>query len=100
MFNAIQLGSQYISKAVDRRFEVEGSPTTGTDLTNGLQQRLRERWPLLVSPLVTSRPLVSCAAAILDDKLLEIYQATNLMAVFTLGKFSRRKCVNDCQMCR
>ena len=90
-FDCLQLGSQYISKAVDRRFEVVGNPKTNTELTNALQERLRERGPLLVSPIVTSRPLVVGAASILDEKRLEVYQAANLMAVFTLGTISRRK---------
>ena len=76
---------------MDRRFEIVGSPKANTELTNALADRLNERGPMLVSPIVTSRPLVPGAAAILDEKRLEIYQATNLMAIFSLGKITRRK---------
>jgi Protein of unknown function (DUF3684) len=86
----IRLGAHYISKSVDRRFEVVGSPKSGTDLTNALRERLRERGPLLVSPNITSRPLVSDATSIINDKMLEFFEAPTLLAVFTLGKVSRR----------
>jgi Protein of unknown function (DUF3684) len=86
----IRLGSRYISKSVERRFEVVGSPKTNTSLTNALRDRLAERGPLLVSPSITSRPLVSGAAALLSEKRLEFYEAANLLAVFTLGSTSRR----------
>lgn len=86
----VRLGAHYISKSVDRRFEVVGKPTTNTSLTNTLRERLAERGPLLVSPNITSRPLVSGAASILDDNRLEFFEASNLLAVYTLGKTSRR----------
>lgn len=86
----ISLGSQYISKSVDRRCEVVGSPRTDTALTKALKDILRERGPLLVSPNVTSRPLVPGASSIIDEKRLECYEVTNLLAIYTLGKISRR----------
>jgi hypothetical protein len=87
----IRLGSNYISKSVDRRFEVVGSPKSNTALTISLRERLRERGPLLVSPIITSRPLVSDAAFITDDRKLVFFEATSLLAVlYSLGKVSRR----------
>ena len=86
----IRLGAHYISKSVERRFEVMGSPKSDTTLTNALRERLCERGPLLVSPNITSRPLVSDAGSILNDKRLEFFEAPNLLAVYTLGKVSRR----------
>jgi Protein of unknown function (DUF3684) len=86
----IRLGSQYISKSVERRFEVVGIPKTSTATITALRDRLRERSPLLVSPNITSRPLVSGAASIVDDKRLEFYEVANLMVVYSLGKVSRR----------
>jgi hypothetical protein len=67
----IRLGSKYIFKSVDRRFEVVGSPKSNTALTISLRERLRERGPLLVSPIIISCPLVSGAASIIDDRKLE-----------------------------
>ena len=84
------LGSQYISKAVSKRFEVIGKPNESTGLTHAIRDRISERAPLLVSPNVTSRPLVTSAASILSRENLAIFQATSLMAVYSLGKITRR----------
>lgn len=90
------LGSQFISKAVERRFEVVGQPSSNTELALAFKERLRERGPLLVSPSVTSRPLVNGAAALLDESRLEFFETTNILAVYTLGKNSRRNRVTCC----
>ena len=89
------LGSSYISKSAERRFEVVGKPSANTFLSLALKERIMERAPLLVSPHVTSRPLVPDAASILDEKNLEFFQASNLMAVYSLRGVSRRivRCV-------
>ena len=84
------IGSQYISKSVERRFEVVGKPMQHTPLTRALQERVKERAPLLVSPHVTTRPLVNNAASLLDPKRLEFYQATTLLAVYSLRGITRR----------
>ena len=84
------LGSKYISKSVGRRYEVFGSPVSNTSLTSSFQDRLKERGPLLVSPMVTSRPLAFGAASIINDDKLDFYEATNLLVVYSLGKESRR----------
>ena len=84
------IGSQYISKSVERRFEVVGKPLQNTDLTRALQERVKERAPLLVSPHVTTRPLVNNAASILDPKRLEFYQGSMLLAVYSLRGITRR----------
>jgi len=84
------LGSKYISKSVDRRFEVAGRANEDTSLTRALKERILERSPLLVSPSVTSRPLVSDAASILSENRLTIFEAPSLMAVYSLGGVTRR----------
>lgn len=86
----VKLGSSYISKSVDRRFEVVGKPQSDTPLTNALKQRILERGPLLVSPSVTSRPLASNASALLSDSRLSILEAAKLMAVYSLNGVTRR----------
>lgn len=86
----IALGSKYISKSITRRYEIVGKPNSDSELVDAFCERLRERGPLLVSPNVTSRPLVRGAASILEDGNLGVYEATNLLVVYTLGKQSRR----------
>lgn len=86
----VRLGSKYISKSVERRFEVVGKPDSDTKTTRALKQRLLERGPLLVSPNITTRPLVNNAAAVLSEKKLTFYEASNLMAVYSLGGKTRR----------
>lgn len=81
---------------MERRYEIVGSPSASTELTLAFKERLLERGPLLVSPSVTSRQLVAGAAAMLDGKHLEVYQTTNILAVYTLGKTSRRNRVTCC----
>jgi Protein of unknown function (DUF3684) len=91
-----RLGSRYISQSVDRRFEIVGRPSNHTSLTHALQERLRERGPLLVSPSVTSRPLIPDAAAILEEKRLQVYEAKNLLAVYSLDGTVRRNHTTCC----
>lgn len=86
----VQLGSNYISKSVDRRFEVVGSPSSNTKLTKALKDRIHQRGPLLVSPNVTSRPLVRGASSVLNENSLTFFQAANLMAVYSLDGVTRR----------
>lgn len=54
----VQLGSNYISKSVERRFEVVGKPSSNTSLSTALKKRILERSPLLVSPSITDRKSV------------------------------------------
>jgi hypothetical protein len=86
----VLLGSRYISKSVDRRFEVVGKSSDDTALTIALKERILERSPLLVSPSITSRPLVADAASIVSDKRLLVLEAPSLMAVYSLGGTVRR----------
>jgi hypothetical protein len=86
----VMLGSKYISKSVDRRFEIVGKPSDDTSLTIALKERILERSPLLVSPSITSRPLVADAASIVSEKRLSIFEAPSLMAVYSLGGTVRR----------
>jgi hypothetical protein len=75
---------------VDRRFEVVGKSSDDTALTIALKERILERSPLLVSPSITSRPLVADAASIVSDKRLTVLEAPSLMAVYSLGGTVRR----------
>mmetsp|Transcript_21688 Transcript_21688/g.60192 ORF Transcript_21688/g.60192 Transcript_21688/m.60192 type:complete len:2095 (+) Transcript_21688:3009-9293(+) len=84
------IGCQYISKSVEKRFEVVGKPMQGTPLTRALQNRVSERAPLLVSPHVTTRPLVRNAHQVLDSKRLNFFQASSLLAVYSLRGTTRR----------
>ena len=84
------LGSRYISKSVERRFEHVGKAVENTPLTISLRQRVLERAPLLLSPHVTTRPMVEDAATLLDSKNLDFFEASSLMAVYSLRGVTRR----------
>jgi hypothetical protein len=84
------LGSRYISKSVERRFEHVGKARENTPLSLALRERVLERAPLLLSPHVTTRPMVEDAALLLDANNLEFLQASSLMAVYSLGGVTRR----------
>lgn len=86
-----QLGSKYISTAVERRFEIVGRPSKDTELSNALKERILARGPLLVSPNITSRPLVDRAESILNEKRFDVFQAASLMAVYALKGTVRRQ---------
>jgi hypothetical protein len=86
----VLLGSRYISKSVDRRFEIVGKASDDTSLTMALKERILERSPLLVSPSITSRPLVADAASIVSENRLRVFEAPSLMAVYSLGGTVRR----------
>ena len=90
------IGSQYISKKVQKKFDVVGVARQDTLLTTTLSERIRERSPLLVSPSVTSRPLINDAASVLDAGNLEIHQAPDLKAVYSLGKSVRTQRTTCC----
>jgi len=90
------IGSKYISKEVKKRYHVVGEARQKSPLTQELVARIQERGPLLVSPSVTSRPLVSNAASIIDDKKLEIVEVPELKAVFSLKKSTRSQKVTCC----
>ena len=82
------IGSQYISKHVKKTFDVVGNRRADTKLALAMGERIHERSPLLVSPNVTSRPLVPNAASVLDDAHLRIYEVPELISFFSLGNFS------------
>lgn len=85
------IGSKFISKEVEKRFEIVGRADRNTGLVKALRERINERTPLLVSPYVTSRPLVADAATVLDEEKLSLFEADGLLAVYTLGKTERRQ---------
>mmetsp|Transcript_11096 Transcript_11096/g.15635 ORF Transcript_11096/g.15635 Transcript_11096/m.15635 type:complete len:913 (+) Transcript_11096:45-2783(+) len=91
-----RLGSKYISKGVQKNFEVLGGFKEGTPLALQLAERLNERRPLLVSPSITSRPLLSNASTILEEKNLVIAQANDLKAVYSLGSSVRNQRITCC----
>lgn len=65
-------------------------------MAKALRERIDERTPLLVSPHVTSRPLVPNASSVLNDEKLTLFEADGLLAVFTLGKSERRQRTTCC----
>lgn len=90
------IGSKYISKEVNKKYDVVGDAKLNTSLTKSLMERITERSPLLVSPSVTSRPLVSNAATVLDENNLQIYEAPDLKAVYSLNKSVRSQTTTCC----
>lgn len=90
------IGSQYISKVVNKKFDVVGKAQVGTRIAIALLERILERGPILVSPSVTSRPLVPNAASLLQEKNLDVYQATELKAVYSLNKSIRTQRTTCC----
>lgn len=90
------IGAHFISKEVQKRYEIVGRAARGTSLTKALRERINERTPLLVSPHVTSRSLVPKAASILEEDALTLFEADGLLAVFTLGKSERRQRTTCC----
>jgi len=95
-----KMGSRYISKEVQKRFDVIGeSRLEKTRLILTLKKCLEERAPLLVSPRITSRPLVDKAGTVLNtDTHLKICEAKSLKAIFTLGKSVRTKATTCCSL--
>jgi len=92
----VQIGSQFISSSVHKRFEIVGRAQKSTNLAKALRERIEERTPLLVSPYVTSRPLVPHAASVLEGNRLTIFESDGLLAVYTLGKAERRQRTTCC----
>jgi len=83
------LGSKYLSKEVGKRFQVE-SPTEGGVCGTSLGSLIEERRPLLVSPNITSRPLVDSAASVLDSENLRIVQAASITVIYSMSGLSSR----------
>lgn len=89
-----RIGSKYVSEVVKKNFEVMGSTRRGTPLANSCADRIKERRPLLLSPSITSRPLVSNASTILDN--LEIFQADSIRAIYSFERSSKMINVTCC----
>jgi hypothetical protein len=91
------LGSSYISKVVQKKFDVIGAYQEGTSSTKVLMERIQERSPLLLSSVNSSRSLlVDGAPTILEQKNLEIIQAPALKAIYSLGKSTRTQKTTCC----
>lgn len=84
-----RLGSKYISEEVGKRFQVE-SPTAGGVCGSSLRSLIEERRPLLVSPNITSRPIVDGAASVLDSENLTILQAVSITVIYSMSGLSSR----------
>ena len=89
-----RIGSKYVSEVVKKDFEVMGNTHRGTSLANSCADRIKERRPLLLSPSITSRPLVSNASSILDN--LEIFQADSIRAIYSFERSSKMINVTCC----
>lgn len=76
------LGSAYISKKVHQKYIAVGGQRSNTPLTNDFAARIRERRPLLVSNIV-SRQLVLNAAALLRDDNFEVFEVSQVKALYT-----------------
>ena len=83
------LGANYISKVVRKKFDVIGSYQHKTTTTKALMERISERGPLLLSSSNSSRSLTDNASSIIEQKNLEIIQAPELKAIYSLGKCVR-----------
>lgn len=91
------LGSSYISKVVQKKFDVIGAYQEGTTSTKILMERIQERSPLLLSSGNSSRSLLMDGApTILEQKNLEIIQAPALKAIYSLGKSTRTQKTTCC----
>ncbi|KAG7344022.1 DUF3684 domain containing protein [Nitzschia inconspicua] len=89
------IGSPYISKMVEKKFDVVGMPQE-TVVTDALMKRIEERGPLLLSPSVTSRPLIKNASSVFDPKNFSIVQVPELKVVYSLGKSTRTNRTTCC----
>jgi hypothetical protein len=90
------IGTKYISKEVNKKYDIVGVAQKNTSLTKALLDRIHERSPLLVSPSVTSRPLAANAAVVLDEKNLKVYEVPDLKAVYSLNKSVRSQRTTCC----
>jgi hypothetical protein len=91
------LGSKYISKVVLKKFDVIGAYKQETTSTKVLMERIQERSPLLLSSGNSSRSLlVDGASTILEEKNLEIIEAPELKAIYSLGRSTRTQKTTCC----
>lgn len=89
-----RIGSKYVSEVVKKDFEVMGNTRRGTPLAIDCAARIKERRPLLLSPSITSRPLVSKASSILAN--VEIFEADSVRAKYSFGTSSKMINVTCC----
>ena len=90
------LGSRFISSSVNKAFKVIGGQRHRTAMTLEFSDTLRERTPLLISPSITSRPLVKDADKLLGENRLDVLEADRLKAVYTLGETVNEQDVTCC----
>jgi len=91
------LGAGYISKVVKKKFDIIGAYEQGTNATNELIERMKERTPLLLSASNSSRSLlVNNASMILEQMKSEIIQVPAIKAIYSLGKSVRTQKTTCC----
>ena len=91
-----RIGSKYVSEVVKKDYEVQGRMNRDTPLTNSFASRIRERRPLLLSPTISSRPLLPNASKVLDDQYLEIVQVDSIQAKYSFDRSSKLLEVTCC----
>jgi hypothetical protein len=89
------IGARYISEVVHKKFDIIGRPHK-SGITDALTERIQERGPLLVSPSVTSRPLVENAASILLPSNFAVLQVDEITVVYKLQKSVRTNNTTCC----
>lgn len=82
-----KVGSRYVSQVVKKEYEVNGRSQHNTSLTAQFASRISERKPLLLSPSVSSRPLVSDAAKLLSN--LDVVEVDSINAKYTFERSSK-----------
>jgi len=91
------IGANYISEVVEKKFDIIGPYERGTSVTKTIMERIQERSPLLLSSSNSSRSmLVDDAATILEHTNLEIVEAVDLKAIYSIGKSIRSQTTTCC----
>lgn len=86
-----KIGSKYISKRVQQKFECHGLPRKETRTTKEVMIKIQERKSLLISPTFTSLPLKPNAEGLLSESNLDVHEVDDLSVLYVLDKASRRR---------
>lgn len=90
------VGSRYVSQVVKKEHEVNGRTSVDTPLTRSFAARLRERRPLLLSPMNSNRALAKDAATVLSDDNLVVLEADQINAKYSFQRASKSLKVTCC----
>ena len=90
------VGSRYVSQVVKKEHEVNGRTSVDTPLTRSFAARLRERRPLLLSPMNSNRALAKDAATVLSDDNLVVLEADQINAKYSFERASKSLKVTCC----